>query len=102
MASLASLPLTLFGSEAANSALSTTSFASYLALTSAKSSASLAAAALFAALMAYPFFKDSADAISAADLVVDTPYYGAKDDGLFPIMFLLSPGRASPPSIAEA
>jgi hypothetical protein len=35
LASLASFPFTVFGSEAANSAFSTASFASYLALTSA-------------------------------------------------------------------
>jgi len=52
--------------------------------------------------MAAPFAFDSAWAISAAVLVVEKPYYGVNDVGLFPMIFLLSPGLASPPSMAEA
>lgn len=103
LASLASFPLTVFGSDEATAALSSISFASYLALTSLRRAASSSAAALLASAIAFPFTNDSAVAISAADLVVDTPYYGLNDEGGATIILsLLSPGLASPPSMAEA
>jgi len=55
-----------------------------------------------AALILAPAAFDASEAISPASLVVDLPYYGTNDVGLFPIIALFYPINASVPSIAEA
>ena len=102
-AALASFSTTVSGLAAFAAAKSPTTFSCFLASTSASIEAYAALALTPAALIAAPFALKSADAASPALLVVDTPYSGLKDFGAAITMFsLLSPGFASPPSIAEA
>ena len=103
LAAFASLPAAVDGAEAFNAARSAAAYASASLASYAATLASSSALAAAAALIAFPAAADASAAISPASLVVDTPYFGAKDFGAGPIILsLLSPGIGSPPSMADA